>query len=115
MIRHQKARAEGADDPHLCSFLKITQVIRRDAGNRIAVVVVGHALYGERDVVVARSLALARTRDRIEANVMWLAIRIGAGRNYADRLTLENGKRNRAEVEHDVPHVGRCSFAGEAI
>src|SRR5207247_4998726 len=107
MVRHQEARAERPHDFHLRSFRKVAQVIRRDALNPFAIVIVCYALHRERNVVVARALALARARDRVEPNVVRLAIRVGAGGYDADRLTFEHRKRGAAEVEDDVTDGGR--------
>ncbi len=97
-----------------CALLEVAQVIGGHAGDGAARVVLGHALHGEREIVVARPLALARTRHRVEAQVVRPAARVAAGRNDADRLAFEHGKRGAAEVEHDVPDVGRRAFARQA-
>ncbi len=113
MIGHQERRAVRSDDLHLIAFGEIAEVIRSDARDGLAVVILGDALHGERQVVVARPLALARARDRIQAHVMRPARCVDARRQDADRLALEHGKRGAAEIEDDVPDVGARAVGGE--
>ena len=73
--------------------------------------VVRHALDGQRDVVVTRAFAVARTCDRIETYMVRLAVAVVAGRYDANRLSFQNGKRHGAEIEHDVTNVRRRTVA----
>ena len=105
VVGHQEGRAVRTDDLDLVALAQIAQVVRRDAAHRLAVVVLGDALHRERQVVVARALAFARARDRVQAHVVRLAARVDARRQDADRLALQHRERGAAEVEHDVPDV----------
>ena len=67
--------------------------------------VLQHALDGQRDVVVAGALAVARAGDRVLAGVVGAALVVHAGRDDADRLAFEHRERHGAEVEHDVVRV----------
>jgi len=115
VVGHQEARAERPDHVHRVALREVAQVVRGDAAHRPPLVVLGDALHGERDVVVARALALARARDRVEARMVRSPLRVGAGRQDADRLALEHRERGLPEVEHDVADVGRRAFAGEPV
>ncbi len=64
-----------------------------------------HPLHGERYVVVAGPLAVARACDRILARMMRPPVRIDAGGRDSDRLAFEHRKGHRAEIEHDVVGV----------
>ena len=74
-----------------------------------------HALDRQRDVVVARALAIARTRDRKQTNMMRLAVLIDARRKNAERLPFKDRERRRREVEDDMPDVGRRAIRGQPI
>ena len=115
MVRHQERRAVRSDDPDLVALLQVAEVVGGDAADRLAVVVLGDALHRERDVVVARPLAFARARDRVEPHMMRPARRVGSRRHDADRLAFEHGKRGAAEIEHDVADVGRRAVGGETV
>ena len=107
MIRHQERRSVWPDDRHLVALGKIAKIIRGYATHRRAVMILGDALHGERQVVVARPLAIARARDRIETHVMRPAVGIGSRRNDADGLAFEHRKCRAAEIEHEVADVAR--------
>jgi hypothetical protein len=78
-------------------------------------VILGDSLHRQREIVVPRTLALARTRDRVEAHVVRPARRIVPGWNDADRLSFEHGKRRAAEIEHDVADIARRAIARQPV
>ena len=95
--------------PMTCTLsptLQVAQVVRADAAHRLALVVLGHALDRQRDVVVAGPLAVARAGDRV------LARDDAAGRcasTPGGTMPIDwpssTGNGMRAEVEHDVVRV----------
>ena len=114
MVRHQEAGAERADHVDLVALLQIAHVVARDAAHRVALMVLEHALDRQRQVVVARPLAVARTGDRVLARVVRATGGIDARRHDADRLAFEHRERRRAEVEHDVVRVVVAADLGHA-
>ena len=68
----------GADDPHFAAFREIAQVVRRDAFDCVPRVIRGHPLYGQRDVVVAGTLAVARAQPVAEQDYIAIGTTIGA-------------------------------------
>ena len=113
MVRHQEAGPERPDDGNGIALHKIAQVVRGDAQHRLPGVIDGDAFDGERDIVVSGTLALARARDRIQADMVRSPLRVGSRRHDADRLPFQDRERGRAEVQHDVPDVAGCSRRGE--
>ena len=91
VVRHQEALAERANHLHAVALQIDTHVVRCDATNRLAVVVFGDALYRERNVVVVRTLAIARAGDGVLPRVVRPAMGIGAGRDDADRCPSSTG------------------------
>ncbi|MCY1236144.1 hypothetical protein D9M72_487870 [compost metagenome] len=105
MVGHQEAGAERPDHLHLVAHLQVAHVVRANAAHGVTVVVLQHALDRQRQVVVARPLAVARTGDGVLARVVRAAAGVGARRHDADRLAFEHRERRRAEIQHDVVRV----------
>ncbi len=115
MVGHQVARPVRADDLHLVADPQVAQIIRSDAGDGLARVVFGHALHRQRDVVVARTLAVARARHRVEPHVVRPAAGVDARRQDAERLAFEHRERRRAEIEDDVPDIRRRAVRRQPV
>ena len=119
VVRHQEGGAERPDDLHLVAHLQVAHVVAADATHRVALVVFEHALDGERQVVVARPLAVARAGDAVLARKVRLAALVGARRHDADGLALQHREGHGAEVQDDVvrvvfgAHVGDAHVAGD--
>ncbi len=105
MVGHEEAHAERPGDLDIVADAEVAEIIADNSAHRAALVILQYALHGQRDVVVARPLAVAGARDRILPRMMRPAARIDAGRNDPDRLPFEHRKRHRAEIEHDVMGV----------
>lgn len=88
MVRHQETAAERSDDLYFVSNLEVAHIVRGHATNRFALVILKHALNGQRDVVVARALAVARASDGILARMMGATFSICPRRYDADRLAF---------------------------
>ena len=73
MVGHQEAVAKRANHLHAVANLQIAQVVGGDTAHRLAAVVFEHALDGQRQVVVAGALAIARAGDRILARMVGAA------------------------------------------
>ena len=101
----RKLTPNGPVDLDLVADVEVAEIVADDSARRAALVILQHPLHGERHVVVAGPLAVARACDRILARVMRSSVRIDAGRDDADRLPFEHRKRHRAEIEHDVMGV----------
>ena len=105
MVGHQEAGAKGPDHLHLVTHIQIAHVVGAHAPHWLAVVVFEHALDGERQVVVARTLAVAGAGNGVLAGVVRFAFGVHTGRDDADRLAFEHRERHAAKVEHDVMGV----------
>jgi len=118
VVGHQEAGTERADHLNLVTDLEVAHVVGTHTAHRFAVVVFEHALDGQRQVVVARALAVAWAGDRVLTRMVRLAAGVRAGRNDADRLAFEHRKRHGAKVQHDVvgvvilAHFGHAQVAG---
>src|SRR3990172_6496670 len=104
MVRHQKRRAIRADNSHWIALSQIAKIIRRDATHLSSIVIFGHPLYRERQIIVVRLFTVTRACDRVKSNMMRPVVGIRARRNDADRLSLEHRKRQGAEIENDVAY-----------
>ena len=105
MVRHEETHAERSGHLDLVADVEVAEIVADDAAHRAALVILQHPLHGERDVVVAGPLAIARAGDRILPRMMRSSVRVFAGRDDADRLPFEHRKRHRAEIEHDVMRI----------
>ncbi len=114
MVRHQEARAKWPDHIHLVAHLQVAHIVRRHATHRIALVVFQHALDGQRDIVVAGPLAIARTGERILARMVRAPAGIHAGRHDADGLAFQHRERRGAEVQHDMVRIVVTPDRGDA-
>ena len=114
MIRHEEGIAERADDLDRIAFSQVAQIVGTDTSNRLACVVHRHAFHGDRQIVIPRSLAIARAGNRILAHVMCAAAGIDARREDSDRLALEDGKRRAAKIQNDVVGVAVGSNIGHS-
>ena len=72
MVGHQEADAERSGHLDFVADVQVAEIVADDAAHRAALVVLQYPLHGERDVVVAGPLAVARARDRILTRVMRL-------------------------------------------
>src|SRR5262249_26494176 len=70
MVRHEKTHAERPRRLDLVADLEVAEIVADDSAHRAALMVLEHPLHGERDVVVAGPLAVARACDRILPRVM---------------------------------------------
>src|ERR1700722_7635862 len=89
VVWHEERCTKRADDLDLISLLQITQIVRPHASDRLAFMVNRYTLDCEREIVVIRPLAVARTRDRVLARVVRPPDAIVARRNDANRLALQ--------------------------
>jgi len=118
VVGHQEAGAKRPDHLHLVTHLQVAHVVAGHAPHRLALVVFQHALDGQRQVVVARPLAIARAGYRVLAGMVRTALGIDARGDHADRLPLEHREREVAEVEHHMmgvvifAHLGDAHIAG---
>ena len=95
VVGHEEAHAERPGHLDRVADLQVAEIVADHSAHRAALVVLQHPLHGERDVVVAGPLAVARAGDRILTRVMRPALSVDAGRNDADRLAFEHRKRHR--------------------
>ena len=109
MVRHEEAVAERSDHPDGIALGRIAQVVRSDPFHRLAGVIRRDALDGKRDVVIARTFAFARARDRIQPDEMRAPLCIRSGWNDADRLPFQYREGRRAEIQNDMADIARCS------
>ena len=105
MVGHEEAHPERARHLNKVADLEVAEIVADHAAHRAAFMILQHPLHGERYVVVAGPLAVARACDRILARMMRPPVRIDAGRGDSDRLAFEHRKGHRAEIEHDVVGV----------
>ncbi len=114
VVGHQEAGSERADDLHRVAHLQVAHVVARHAAHGVALVVFQHALDGERHVVVASALAVARAGHGILPRMMRAALLVGARRDDADGLALQYREWHGAEVQHDVVGVVLLAHLGDA-
>ena len=105
VIRHQETGAEGADHLRRVTNLQVAQVVASHAAHRLAVMVFQHPLDRQRRVVVTRPLAVAGAGHGVLAGSVNAAGGVRSRRQHADRLALEQGEWQAAEVQHDVVRV----------
>ena len=105
MVRHQEAATEGPDDLHRVANFQITHVVGRNPAHRLATVVFQHAFDGQREVVVARALTIARAGNRVLARMVGAAVFIEAGWQDGNALAFQHRERHAAKVQHDVVGV----------
>src|SRR4029077_7686608 len=75
MVRHEEAHAERPGDLDLVADAEVAKIVADYATYRAALVILQDALQGQRDVVVAGPLAVARACDRILSRMMRSAVR----------------------------------------
>src|ERR1700733_6693253 len=92
MIGHEKAHAERPGHLDLVPDAQVAKIVADDSARRAALVIFQNPLHGERHVVVAGPLAVARARDRVLSWMMRSSVCADAGREYADRLPFEHRK-----------------------
>ena len=63
VVGHQKAVAKRADNLHFVTHLEVAQIVGAHATHRLALVVFQHAFDRERQIVIARALAIAWAGD----------------------------------------------------
>ena len=105
VVGHQEAGAKRPDHLHFVTHFQVAHVVRAHAPHRLAIVVFKHPLDGERQVVVARPLAVARAGNGVLASVVRLALGVFTRWQDADRLALQHRERQVAKIEHDVVRV----------
>jgi hypothetical protein len=105
MVRHEEAHTERPGHLDFVAHVEVAEIVADDPARRAALVILQHPLHGQRHVVVAGPLAIARACDRILPWMMRSSVCVDAGREYADRLALKHRKRHRAEIEYDVMGV----------
>src|SRR5262245_28022651 len=99
MVRHQEGAPIGTDDLDGIADLEVTHVVGSHASDCRSGVIVSNAFYGERDVVVVRTFAIAWTRHGVQTHIVRLAIRVDSGRDDPDALTLEHRECGGAKIE----------------
>ena len=111
MIGHEEAAAKRTNHLNGVAHFHIAQIVGAHPLNRLAFVVFGHALHCERNIVVTRTLAIARAGNGVLACMMGLTRRIHAWRHNGHGLTLQHRKGHAAKINHDVMgFVGRTRF-----
>ena len=105
MVGHEEAHAERSRHLDFIAHVEVAKIVADDPARRAALMILQHPLHSERDIVIARSFAVTRTRDRILARGAPSSVRFNAGRDDADRLPFEHRKGHRAKIEHDVMGV----------
>src|SRR5687767_2585226 len=116
MVRHQERAAERADHLYLVPDFEIADVVGGDAPHRVPLMILGHTLHGEGNVVVAGALTIAWAGYRVLPRHMSPATFIDTRRTDPDRLAFEHGERHIAEVEHDMMCLaGKAGFGAVKV